>query len=84
MSFLHLRGLTRWLVTPVDRPAGIQVTHTVAPAEPLASIEARITEVDRRLAVIAEVPAPVREPYLLWQVDRLLDLRNAIRPGRAP
>lgn len=82
MSFLHLRGLGRWLATPVDQPAGIQVVHTVAPPV-LSAAErdaARVADIDRRLAEIAEVPAPVREWWMWWRADRLLELRNAVCP----
>ena len=82
MSWLPLRGLTRWLATPVDRPVGIQVVHTVPPAE-LSAAErdaARVAEIDGDLVEIAEVPAPVREWWHWWRADRLLDLRNAVCP----
>lgn len=71
----------RRLATPVDRPAGIQVVHTVAPVEPPASTEERVAEVDRKLAAIAEVPPPVRTPEQWRTLDRLIDLRQAIRPA---
>lgn len=89
MSFLHPRGLARWLAAPVDRPTGIQVEHTVAPADVVpttwtnrAWTEAEIAKVDARLAAIIAVPPPVRTELMWWQLDRLLDLRNAIRPAR--
>jgi len=82
MSFLHRRGLTRKLVTPVDRPAGIHVEHTVAPVEASADRRtlARVAEVDRKLTEILVIPAPVRTESMWRELDRLLDLRNAICP----
>jgi hypothetical protein len=82
MSWLRARGLTRWLATPVDRPVGIQVVHTVAPVEASADrrTQARIADIDRQLAAILVVPAPVRPESMWWQLDRLLDLRNAVCP----
>lgn len=76
------------LVTPVDRP-GIQVEHTVPPADVVPTghvlvtdTEARIADVDAKLNEILAVPAPVRADWMWLQLDRLLDMRNAIRPGR--
>lgn len=61
--------------------AGIQVTHTVPPAEPPASTDARIAEVDRKLAAIAAVPPPARTREQWATLDRLINLRQAIRPA---
>lgn len=89
MSWLRARGIGRWLAAPVDRPVGIQVEHTVAAADEVPTrhvlvtgVEAEIAKVDARLRAILEVPPPVRTDLMWWQLDRLLDLRNAIRPAR--
>lgn len=46
------------------------------------SVEDRINDVDIKLRSIAVIPRGERGEGLEWQTDRLLDLRNAIRPGR--
>jgi hypothetical protein len=51
-------------------------------AEQPLPVEVRIAELDQRLSVIAEVPPAERNEALWWQLDRLLDQRNAIRPAK--
>jgi hypothetical protein len=57
----------------------IRPAFVTAPAEPPVPLEVRIADLDKRLAVIAEVPPAERNEALWWQLDRLLDMRNAIR-----
>jgi hypothetical protein len=52
------------------------------PAEPPVPDEVRVADIDDKLAAIAEIPRGDRSEGLEWQTDRLLDLRNAIRPAR--
>jgi hypothetical protein len=44
--------------------------------------EVRIADIDDKLTAIALIPRDERSEGLDWQTDRLLDLRNAIRPAR--
>jgi hypothetical protein len=62
----------------------IRPAFITPPAEtpPTVTAEARIAELDRKLTAIALIPRGQRTENLLWQENRLLDLRNAIRPGR--
>jgi len=64
------------------RRARISPDFFAVPAEQPVPAEVRIAELDQRLAVIAEVPPAERNEALWWQLDRLLDQRNAIRPAR--
>jgi hypothetical protein len=58
------------------------VARFTAPAETSAygRTLARIAHIDAQLAAIAEVPPPVRTQSDWYRLDRLLDLRFAIRP----
>lgn len=58
------------------------VARFTAPPTPASPAEDAIEGIDRQLAEIAAVPPPVRTPELWAKQDRLLDLRNAIRPAR--
>jgi hypothetical protein len=51
-------------------------------SEPGAPADAKVADVDRRLEAIARTPSPLRSPAQQFQADRLLDLRNSIRPAR--
>lgn len=67
---------------PFRRPR-ISPDFIAVPAEQtIVPDEVRIADLDQRLAVIAEVPPAERNEALWWQLDRLLDQRNAIRPAR--
>jgi hypothetical protein len=59
------------------RPASL-----AAPAEPPVPTEVRVADIDIKLRSIAVIPRCERGEGLEWQTDRLLDLRNAIRPAR--
>lgn len=72
------------LVTPIDRPP-VHVEHTVPPADVvprLSDVEARIAKVDAQIREAIAVPASERTEADWHRLDRLLELRNAIRPGR--
>lgn len=57
----------------------ITPAFVTAQAEPdLAATEARVEDIDRKLLSIAQMPASCR----VVNVDRLLDMRNAIRPPK--
>lgn len=45
-------------------------------------IEVKVADIDDKLTAIAEIPRDDRSEGLEWQTDRLLDLRNAIRPAK--
>ena len=61
----------------------IRPAYVVPPAEaPLAvPDEVRIDQIDIKLRSIAVIPRSERGQGEEWQTDRLLDLRNAIRPA---
>lgn len=59
-----------------------KVRHVIPPAEPPVPDEVRIADIDDKLTAIALIPRDERSEGLDWQTDRLLDLRNAIRPAR--
>lgn len=63
----------------------IQPEFTVPPAESRdqAAVEDEIEHVDRQLLHYAHIPRGRRKWTWTSGVDRLLDMRNAIRPGRA-
>jgi hypothetical protein len=60
----------------------IRPAYVTAPVEPPVPDEVRVADLDDKLAAIAEIPRDERSEGLEWQADRLLDLRNAIRPAR--
>lgn len=62
----------------IFRPRG-EARFVTAPAE--VPIEDRIADIDRQLAEIAAVAPEDRTPHQWWQIDRLIDMRNAIRPA---
>jgi hypothetical protein len=66
-----------------DKPIKPQFVTAPVGSVDLA-VEAQVATVDARLRTISEVPAYDRGEGLEWQLDRLLDMRNAIRPGRSP
>jgi hypothetical protein len=64
-----------------DKP--IRPAYATPPTElPNPGIEAQIADVDRKLLSIAVFPRSERGQGPEWQTDRLLDLRNAIRPAK--
>jgi hypothetical protein len=69
---------------PFRRRDRISPDFIAVPAEQPVPVEVRIADLDQRLSVIAEVPPAERNEALWWQLDRLLDMRNAIRPARQP
>jgi hypothetical protein len=62
----------------------IRPAYVTAPVEPPVPDEVRIAEIDIKLRSIAVIPRCERGEGSDWQTDRLLDLRNAIRPAREP
>ena len=70
---------------PFYRREPIRPAFVVPPAESrdLAATEAEIESIDRRLLALQCIPRASRSASM-WprEVDRLLDLRNAIRPAR--
>ena len=61
----------------------IRPAYVVPPAEPALTVpdEVRIDQIDIKLRSIAVIPRGERGQGEEWQTDRLLDLRNAIRPA---
>jgi len=72
-------NIARWLLGPAEP---LRVEYTATPTDVVDAAEARIAQLDAQLAEIAAVPPPVRSDALWSKLDRLIDLRNAIRPGR--
>lgn len=67
----------------IDRLLGpVRVEHTVPPAD-VVDPAARVARIDLRLAEIAALPAASRTDAQWHELDRLFDLRNAIRSARA-
>jgi hypothetical protein len=60
----------------------IRPAYVTAPAEPPVPDEVRIAEIDIKLRSISVIPRCERGEGPDWQTDRLLDLRNAIRPAK--
>jgi hypothetical protein len=72
-------------MSPFRRRVRLSPDFLAVPAEQtVVPVEVRIADLDQRLAVIAEVPPAERNEALWWQLDRLLDQRNAIRPAKEP
>lgn len=74
MSWLRARGLTRWLATPVDRPVGIQVEHTVPPADVVPARD-ELARVRARFMAETSKPEIFQDPVL---IDALLDRALAL------
>jgi hypothetical protein len=70
----------RRLAAPVDRPAGIQVTHTVAPADVVPShgaVRRELELIESRLEAESMLPDILRDHVL---VDELLERRFTLLP----
>jgi hypothetical protein len=70
-------------MSPFRRRERLSPDFIAVPAELPVPDEVKVADLDTKLAAIAEIPRDDRSEGLVWQEDRLLDLRNAIRPGRS-
>jgi hypothetical protein len=71
MGVYHARGAARFVTPAADLP----------PDNPLKTWQtSRVTALDVQLAEIAVVPAILWRPSDRYRLDRLLDLRNKVRP----
>lgn len=62
----------------------IRPAFVAAPVEPALAVpdEVRVADIDAKLANISEALQVYRAEGLISRADRLLDLRNAIRPAK--
>jgi hypothetical protein len=69
---------------PFRRRERLSPDFFAVPAEPpmVTPDEGKVADIDDKLTAIAEIPRDDRSEGLVWQENRLLDLRNAIRPAR--
>lgn len=74
MSWLRARGLTRWLATPITPPVGIQVVHTVPPADVVPARD-ELARVRARFMAETSKPEIFQDPA---QIDALLDQALAL------
>lgn len=59
-----------------------EVRVDVAQPADAPELVAQVADVDRQLLALALIPRPYWSPTTRERADRLLDLRNAIRPAR--
>lgn len=67
---------------PFNWPRRIEPVFPPAESRDLAAVEDEIEHIDRQLLHYTGIPRERRKWTWMTGVDRLLDLRNAIRPAR--